>query len=242
MKNEINLTKNIKNVLTNIKSGAILCTVERPKTNKIYEMSIRRKKMKTKTKMKTINKITLVVAKIMEVFHWFGVLLTSVMAVCSIVARDSLKAILESGVPEYGTEVTTYGSFNVNPVFADGTVNMTCMTIFFIGSAVIIGLMAMVFRNVYLIIKTAEGRTKYSEGNTPFQKNIVRMTREIGIFLISIPAVSVVFGVLAQLIGRTGTMQITIGLESLIIGLFVLCLSQFFNYGKQLQGDVDGLV
>lgn len=192
--------------------------------------------------MKTINKITIVVAKILEVFHWFGVLLTMGMAVCSVVAKDWLKAILESGVPEYGTEVTTYGNFYVNPVLADGTVNMACMTVFFIGAAIIIGLMAMVFRNVYLILKTAEGKTKFSEGNTPFQKDIVRMTREIGIFLISIPAVSVVFSVLAQLIGRTSTMHITIGLESLIIGLFVLCLSQFFNYGKELQGDVDGLV
>lgn len=31
MKNEINLTKNIKNVLTSVKIPAILCTVERPK-------------------------------------------------------------------------------------------------------------------------------------------------------------------------------------------------------------------
>ena len=31
-KDETNLTKNIKKVLTNVKSGAILCTVERPKT------------------------------------------------------------------------------------------------------------------------------------------------------------------------------------------------------------------
>lgn len=192
--------------------------------------------------MKAINKITLVVAKILEVFHWIGVVLTTALSVCSVAGRDWLQAILESGVPEYGTEVTTYGSFNVNPVLADGTVNMTCMTVFFIGATIIIALMAMVFRNVYLIIKTAEGRTKFSEGNTPFQKNIVRMTREIGIFLISIPAVSIIFSVLAQVIGRTGTMNITIGLESLIIGLFVLCLSQFFNYGKQLQGDVDGLV
>ena len=198
--------------------------------------------MKTKTKMKTINKITLVVAKILEVLHWFAVALIATFSVVSIAARDWLKAILESGVPEYGTEVTTYGDFNVNVVLADGTVNMPCITVFFIGAAIIMALMAMVFRNVYLIIKTAEGRTKFSEGNTPFQKDIVRMMREIGIFLISIPALSVVFSVLAQVIGNTGTIHITIGLESLIIGLFVLSLSQFFNYGKQLQGDVDGLV
>ena len=43
-------------------------------------------------------------------------------------------------------------------------------------------LMAMVFRNVYLIFKTAEGKTWFSKGATPFQPDIVRMVREIGIF------------------------------------------------------------
>ena len=190
--------------------------------------------------MKGLNRAVLILSKALEILHWGGCALMAVLLGMLVFAKDWTVSILESGMSELGTEVSTYG-LELTPILPDGGINTTMMIIFAIGAFIAMALMAMVFRNVYLIIKTAEGRTKFSSGKTPFQKDIIRMTREIGIFLISIPVVSLVFSVIAQAI-CCDTMHVTLSLETLIIGLFVLILSQFFNYGKQLQEDVDGLL
>lgn len=191
--------------------------------------------------MKGLNRAVLILSKALEILHWGACTLMAFLIGMLVFARDWTVSTLEAGIPEFGTEVSTYG-LELMPVLPDGSINFTMMIIFLIGAIITIALMAMVFRNVYLIIKTAEGRTKFSEGKTPFQSSIVRMTREIGIFLISTPVVGLIFSILAQVIGNSETVTATLSLETLIIGLFVLCLSQFFNYGKQLQTDVDGLL
>ena len=190
--------------------------------------------------MKGLNRAVLILSKALEILHWGGCALMAVLLGMLVFAKDWMVSILEAGMSELGTEVSTYG-LELTPILPDGGINTTMMIIFAIGAFIAMALMAMVFRNVYLIIKTAEGRTKFSSGKTPFQKDIIRMTREIGIFLISIPVVSLVFSVIAQAI-CCDTMHVTLSLETLIIGLFVLSLSQFFNYGKQIQEDVDGLL
>lgn len=191
--------------------------------------------------MKGLNKTVLIIAKVLEVLHWLGASLMAFFIGIIIFAKDWIRNILTSGVAENGNMVKTYG-FELTAVNPDGTVNMTVITIFAIGAFIILGLMAMIFRNVFLIIKTAEGKTKFSEGKTPFQKSIVRMMREIGFFFIFIPAVSLIFSIIAQVIVGIEIVEFSVSLESLTIGLFALCLSQFFNQGKQLQEDVDGLV
>ena len=103
-------------------------------------------------------------------------------------------------------------------------------------------LMAMIFRNVYLIFKTAEGETKFSQGKTPFQKDNIRMVREIGIFCIAIPVVELIVSVIARIVLPVGVVETSVEMTGVFMGLVVLCLSQFFAYGMELQEDVDGLV
>ncbi len=100
--------------------------------------------------------------------------------------------------------------------------------------------MAMIFRNVYLILKTADGKTWFTEGNTPFQKNIVRMFREIGIFFIAISVMSLI----SEIFTNIAENELNTGFNYLncFIGLVFLCISQFFNYGTRLERDLDGLV
>ena len=100
----------------------------------------------------------------------------------------------------------------------------------------------MIFRNVYLIFKTAEGETKFSQGKTPFQKDNIRMVREIGIFCIAIPVVELIVSVIARIVLPVGVVETSVEMTGVFMGLVVLCLSQFFAYGMELQEDVDGLV
>ena len=100
--------------------------------------------------------------------------------------------------------------------------------------------MAMIFRNVYLILKTAQGKTWFAKGNTPFQQNTVRMFREIGIFFILVCTISLVSTIIVNIAGG----EIASGFNYLsgFMGLVFLCVSQFFNYGTRLEKDLDGLV
>ena len=116
---------------------------------------------------------------------------------------------------------------------------MTAILLFSICAVIILSLMAMVFRNVNLILKTTLGKTKFSKGQTPFQKDNTRMVREIGIFFISVPVISFVVSVIARAVLGVDNAEISVDFQNLIIGIIVLCLSQSFAYGNELQDQAD---
>lgn len=191
--------------------------------------------------MKGLSKFVLVMAKALEILHWAGAALMVVTLTCSWVAKDWFQSILTLGIDDQGPTLTTYG-FDIMAINTDGTLNMTAVSLFSIGAIIIFALMAMVFRNIYLIIRTANGKTSFSKGVTPFQNDIVRMMREIGIFFIASPIVGFIMSAITIFFTGIETLGASINFESLIIGIFVICLSQFFSYGKELQEDVDGLL
>ena len=102
--------------------------------------------------------------------------------------------------------------------------------------------MGMCARNVHLIFKTSEGRTRFSKGATPFQPDNIRMVREIGIFMIAIPVVQFIMSIVARIALGPDMVESGIGMQKIFVGLVVLALSQYFAYGMQLQSDVDGLL
>ena len=128
--------------------------------------------------MKGINKIGMIITKILEVFHWVGAALMLGATICSVTAPDFVKYFVSFDAKECcGANLTVYG-FEVNAPVVKGSVEMTSFFIFGIGAVIILTVMAMVFRNLYLIFKN-------SENATPFQKDNVRLVREIGIFAIA---------------------------------------------------------
>ena len=84
------------------------------------------------------------------------------------------------------------------------------------------------------------GKTKFSVGETPFQKANVRMIREIGIFCIAIPAIEFIMTIIAHI--AFGNVECSFSYSGILFGLVVLCLSRFFSYGMELQKDTEGLV
>ncbi len=196
--------------------------------------------MKNKNR-NTLNQIALVIAKITEICHWFGVICMILLLGCSLFAKDWLSNILNQNIQTIGYTLTTYG-FEISILQPNGTIHLTAITLFAIGAIMILSLFAMIFRNAYLILKTAKGKTWFSKGATPFQPDIIRMLREIGIFLILVPIIGCLMSIIAQAIIGVEIAEISVNLENIIIGLLILCLSQFFAYGAELQKDVDGLV
>lgn len=184
--------------------------------------------------MKALNQVTLVTAKILEIIHWLAVGLMAAVLICSVSVRDWLSGILQKGIELDGDMLSTYG-FEMSVVNVENAVDMTAVMLFAIGAVIILSLMAMVFRNVFLILKTARG-------NTPFQNDVVRMLREIGIFMISIPLIGLVMSGISRLVLGVESVESSVHFESFVIGILVLCLTQAFVYGIRLQKDVDGLL
>ncbi len=185
--------------------------------------------------MKSINKIATVVAKVLEVFHWVAVVLMIAATVCSMVAPKWVNYFVSFDAKECcGAELSVYG-FEVHSAVSNGSTDMKTFMLFGIGAVIILTLMAMVFRNLYLIFKQ-------SEKNTPFQKDNIRMLKEIGIFSITVPLTGVIMSIIIRLVIGVDAAEISINQGGLFTGIIVLGLTQYFIHGANLEKDVDGLL
>lgn len=185
--------------------------------------------------MKGINKLGKVVAKILEVFHWVGAALMLSATVCSVAAPNWVKYFVGFDAKDCcGANLTVYG-FEVNAPVVNGKVDMTSFFIFGIGAVIILAVMAMIFRNLHLIFRK-------SENSTPFQKDNIRMMKEIGFFAISLPVIGFIMSIIVRLITGVETAEISIDMGGIFMGIIVLCITQFFVHGVELEKDVDGLL
>ena len=185
--------------------------------------------------MKGLNKLGKVITKILEVFHWVGTALMLAATICSFAAPNWIGYFVGFDAKECcGANLEIYG-FEINAPVSDGKVDLSSFLIFGIGAIVILAVMAMVFRNLHLIFKK-------SENSTPFQKDNVRMMREIGIFTIAIPVIGFIMSVIARLVMGSDVAEISIDMGGIFMGIVVLCFTQFFAHGVELENDVDGLV
>ena len=100
-------------------------------------------------KQKGIVRLAKVVMKILEIVHWVGAALMLAATVCSLAAPEWVKYFVGLDAKEYGAELNVYGFEIIAPV-ENGSVDMKTLFLFGIGAVIILGLMAMVFRNLYL--------------------------------------------------------------------------------------------
>ena len=191
--------------------------------------------------MKKLNHAIIILSRIVEVFMWVGAALSVVITGLSAAGRFGLLKYF-TDVNVTNAQVLNSDGFSLVVKFQDGVPSRGAYVLFFLTLALTLALMAMVARNVHLIFKTAEGRTWFSKGATPFQPDIIRMVREIGIFTIAIPVVQFIMSVVARIALGPDVVESSLGMMTVFVGLVVLALSQYFAYGMQLQNEVDGLV
>lgn len=184
--------------------------------------------------MNGINKLTKIIAKILEIGHWVAAGLMAAVAICAAAAPQWLGTFMDIKALESEDVFSVYG-FHATVTNATGKINNTMLLLCAIGAVIIFSLMAMVFRNIYLMIKR-------SENGSPFQKDNIRMLREIGIFSIAIPVVGLIMSTIMRLVIGIDAVETSMNLDGFIMGIIVLCLTQFFAHGAQLEKDVDGLL
>lgn len=116
---------------------------------------------------------------------------------------------------------------------------MTYFLLFGITTIILLSVMAMIFRNLHLIFKK-------SENASPFQKDNVRMMKEIGYFSISIPVIGLFMSFVCDLVLHLALdaelVETSVNMSGIFMGIIVLCLTQFFVHGAELEKDVDGLL
>lgn len=185
--------------------------------------------------MKGINNIAKIITKIVEVFHWVGAGIMAAATVCALAAPQWVGLFVGLDAKECcGANIEVYG-FEVNAPVVNGNVDVTTFFLFGIGAVIILVLMAMVFRNMHLIFKK-------SENETPFQKDNARMLKEIGIFSIAVPVVGLIMSAIIRLVVGIDATEASANMSGIFRGIVVLCLTQYFVYGTELEKDVDGLL
>ena len=185
--------------------------------------------------MKSLNTFGKAITKIFEVFHWIGAVGMAIAAI-GIIFANNIVENFRSLVAENITreDLSVYG-FQMGAPVANEELNVADFIIFCIGAALLMVVVAMIFRNLHLIFKK-------SENSTPFQKDNVRMMREIGIFAIAIPVIGFIMSVITRLVCGVDFAEISIDMGGISMGIIVLCFSQFFAHGVELENDVDGLL
>ncbi len=185
--------------------------------------------------MKGIHKIALVVSKIMEILHWVGAAFLTVLFVFSLFAKNLLYGLYEKGIitvsPDSGADT---GGLAWELVDKAGNLNMAALSWFCVGAIITMILFAMVFRNLYLVIRNSK--------DTPFKPDNVRMIREIGIFTIAEPAIGLIISIAARIALGHDNIELSVNLDGFVTGILVLFLTQVFLRGVELQDDVDGLL
>lgn len=189
--------------------------------------------------MKKFNKATTIISGIGEVVYWIGTVFVFVMAIISAFGKLDWLSKLSDIAPDATIDLTSTG-FSLESI--DGSpMTKGAYIIFFITMLFAFSTLAMVFRNVKLILKTANGDTWFSKGKTPFQPDNIRMVREIGIFFIFIPVVEFIMSIISHLV-LPQSIECSVDYAFVVVGFIVICLSQYFAYGMELQNDVDGLL
>lgn len=184
---------------------------------------------------KSIDKLGVVVTRILEIFHIVGAAILAAAAVCSLIKPEWVKNFVEVEIKECcGFDLSLYG-FEVNAPAVDGKMDMTVFFLFAIGGTLIMAALALIFHHLYRIFKK-------SQTGAPFQKETARRMRDIGILAIAIPVIGLVMGGITRLVSGVDSVELSVDTGGIFMGIIVLCLTQFFVHGAKLEQDVDGLV
>lgn len=169
-----------------------------------------------------------ILTKIAEIMGYCGMVLCAVLLIWGLISPDPMMdAYGEGNVTIYGADIDLEAPDLKHPLAAISVMLLTGVA----SSA----LMALTFRRANgIIVKTIDG--------TPFQACTVKWMKEIGYMAIIAPIVGFVGSLIAFQAGGLPTEAVMLNLDGFIMGILILCLTQVFAYGAELQQDVDGLL
>ena len=213
--------------------------------------------------MKAINRAALITAKIIEIVHWIMASAWLCILVIILTQGQSLFGqvtplgklfttnVYAKGLDYAYSDINVYGLTVINTSeISDKFVStgreldkmeqeihlfhIDAIIVYCIGCMLMFILVALILNSVFRIIRIA------SKKRSPFQKKIVNRIRMIGICFFGMSAVSTVTSLIAGIM--TGSIHLCPGIEYIILGIFMLCLTVYFRHGIQLEEDAEGLI
>lgn len=169
-----------------------------------------------------------ILTKIAEIMGYCGMVLCAALLIWGLISSDTVMDAYDSGnVTIYGSDIDLEDPQLKHP--------MAAFSVMLLTGVVSSAMMALTFRRANgIIAKAIEG--------TPFQACTVKWMKEIGYLAILAPIVGFVGSLIAFLAGGLPTGEVVLNLDGFIMGILILCLTQVFAYGANLQQDVDGLL
>lgn len=131
------------------------------------------------------------------------------------------------------------GTFNINGIDITKPLHLIenpslPMALVFLTGVVTMSITALMVHRMHgIIVETMAGR--------PFQPCTVKWMKQIGYCAVAVPLVSIVMSLGAMLLKVDGIFA-EVDFSGIMMGVLVLCLTQVFAYGLELQKDVDGLL
>lgn len=198
------------------------------------------------SKWARVNGVASVIAKVIEIVLWLGLVWLVVGVVLLYVNRSAI--VVDSDANRvYADSISVSGSFLDMSVYLGrgrmrDTVYYPLVALVSAAQLVILVCFALVFHaiaGICLRLKEWEYSRDRVEG--PFGENIVRSFRFVGTCLVAIPVVSWVIVVICALLGAS----VSVGLGSVVfimLGLLCWSLAHVFESGASMQHEMDGLV
>lgn len=186
-----------------------------------------------------LSKTTKIISKIFEVMFFLSSL---VMIACTIFSFANPQLLGNFLLESVGNGTIATNGFEIQIAGKNGELLVGAMRFFCFAGVFSILAYTMIFRNIFLIVKNTEGKTWFSQGKTPFQKDNIRMIREIGIFSIFIPLFEIFLSIIAKIVLGVDNTEISVQINGIVMGIAVIFLSEIFSYGQKLEKDVEGLI
>ncbi len=187
---------------------------------------------------KGLNTTLSVISKITEIACWIAVVIG---LICFAASFD--KAFVGELIADDGALLTGIG-FDINALTQTGDINFFAVTMYFAGISAAFVLIALIFRNLDIILYIISGRHKTIQNTSPFQDEVVKRVKKIGILSIATPIWGFIVTTIIYIVSliNGNPVDVSVSIDGVIIGLVCLCLTQIFSYGANLEKEVDGLL
>ena len=164
-------------------------------------------------KNSSINKITVILTRIIEISHIVAAILMAAAGICAAFAPGFTKYFIDIDSLAKEKVIEIYGFEAVLNIGPEG-INFSVFAIFAVGAVIIMLIMAMIFHNLYIIMKKTECHAYFSE-------DTIKRLRQTGILSMAIPAVGLIMSVFIRLIAGVEYAELSVNMDGVFMGLVV---------------------
>ncbi|OZG68959.1 hypothetical protein [Bifidobacterium eulemuris] len=209
----------------------------------------------TTARLRAFNRIAWVIAVIAQMLMWIAAATTAAIGVILIVAAAKPDGPFTVSADGDAVQTGFDGSdfhLSIHPTVLDTTFNAVQsersiewlnLALALTAAIAIYTLFALTLREVAGMCRDLSGWAENRPEGTPFIASITQRLRRAGWFMIAAPLATFILGATAILVTDRGA-SVSVGSNAIcvMVGFILLTLAHAFDYGFQLQTEVDGLL